>query len=488
MSIILKPSALKVKDDNGNYIGTNMFAAESTQEYLDAIETIGTQTQTAISTASTQAQSAMEAKAEQTIESIPEDYTELAGDVSELKADLNELHSDNSTKPYMIDGNLSYTEEKSYQMTLSDGYTTNSGGQTPTATSYMTSGFILNEDLPDTIDVYGLVTDGSISAVVNMTTAEPPAYSGWKWGNLPTSFMTKHDGYVTIDITYARTHSSKGLAFNFVASAEDKSIRYFDQITNTVKRLKWLNINRVIVDGNGNGDYLTIQEAVDAVVDGDEIVIMPGTYEESVNTGTKYVYLHGMGANVTKIVNHTGDYNTPPLWMCKGIVEGLTIFAEKTVEVSPSRYSYGIHLDSHWGNDINMRSMLIKNCIIKSDFAGPIGCGVIDGSKINIVNTLIISTGITNQAVSAFQIHGDSSTVGNADIIIENSKFSAPLNGGGHGILFSNGGNNTGTVFNLMVNNSVLSSFYNNCGDLLNINNLSYNNNIQALNLAPTIN
>lgn len=98
MSIILKPSALKVKDDNGNYIGTNMFAAESTQEYLDAIETIGTQTQTAISTASTQAQSAMEAKAEQTIESIPDDYTELAGDVTELKADLTELEDDLNDK------------------------------------------------------------------------------------------------------------------------------------------------------------------------------------------------------------------------------------------------------------------------------------------------------------------------------------------------------------------------------------------------------
>lgn len=99
MPIILKPSALKVKDDNGNYIGMNMFAAESTQEYLDAIETIGTQTQTAISSASTQAQAAMEAKAEQTIESIPEDYTELAGDVTELKADLNQIIVDNKVIP-----------------------------------------------------------------------------------------------------------------------------------------------------------------------------------------------------------------------------------------------------------------------------------------------------------------------------------------------------------------------------------------------------
>lgn len=412
----------------------------------------------------------------------------VTGDkIGELRSAFDALTADNGITSNMIDGEKSRGTETEYPITLVEGYTTNSGGHASPSTSYVTSGFLLNADLPDTIDVYGLVSDGSISAVVNQTTADPPAYSGWKWSNLPTSFMTKHDGYVTIDISYARTHSSKALAFNFAASATDKSIKYIDTVTNTTKRLKWLYINRIVVDANGNGDYTTIQGAVDAASEGDEIVIMPGTYEESVNTGSKYVYLHGMGANVTRIVNHTGDYNTPPLWMCKGIIEGLTIYAEKTVSVSPTRYSYGLHLDSHWGTDVNMRSLLIKDCIIKSDFAGPIGCGVVSGSKIKLENTILISTGETSVDVSAFQIHGDSSNEGAAEIVIENSVLIAPTTGNAHGLLFSNGGTNTGTTFDLRVNNSMLKSFYNNCGDLLTVNAASFGNNITALNIAPVV-
>lgn len=67
MSIFLRPSSLKVKDANGNYIDTNIFAQESTQEYLNAIE----------------------AKGEETIASIPQDYTNLNNEVSNVKADLN---------------------------------------------------------------------------------------------------------------------------------------------------------------------------------------------------------------------------------------------------------------------------------------------------------------------------------------------------------------------------------------------------------------
>lgn len=432
------------------------------------------------------AAAASEAAAREVKESIPADYTALSEEVSDLKSHIEQIYSDNSIKSNMIDGELEHTEEKSYPVTLNAGYTTNSGTTATSATSYVTTGFLLNENLPDSIDVYGLVSDNSLSAVVNQTTATPPAYSGWKWSSLPASFMVKHDDYVTIDIAYARTHSSKGLAFNFAANAVDKSIKYIDTVTNTVKRLKWVNNNRVVVDANGNGDYTTIQEAIDAVADGDEIVILPGIYNESVNTGYKYVYLHGMGANVTKIINNSGDYNTPPLWMCKGIIEGLTIYAEKTESVSPARYSYALHLDSHWGTDADMRSLLIKNCIIKSDFAGPIGCGVIDGCKVTIENSIIISTGITNDAVTAFQIHGNEQGTGSAEFIIKNTILQAPTTSNAKGILFSNGGSshNVGTTFDLLIINSVMTGFYNNCGDLLTINHMSYGNNVIPLNIA----
>jgi len=34
----------------------------------------------------------------------------------------------------------------------------------------------------------------------------------------------------------------------------------------------------IYVDANGTGDYPTIQAAIDAAFDGDEVVIVPGTY------------------------------------------------------------------------------------------------------------------------------------------------------------------------------------------------------------------
>ena len=71
MSIFLRPSSMKIKDANGNYIDTNIFAQESTQEYLDAIE----------------------AKGEETIASIPQDYTNLSNEVSNVKGNLHSRYS-----------------------------------------------------------------------------------------------------------------------------------------------------------------------------------------------------------------------------------------------------------------------------------------------------------------------------------------------------------------------------------------------------------
>ena len=70
MSIFLRPSSLKVKDANGNYRDTNIFAQKSTQEYLDAIE----------------------AKGEETLASIPQDYTNLSNEVSNVKAELTQVN------------------------------------------------------------------------------------------------------------------------------------------------------------------------------------------------------------------------------------------------------------------------------------------------------------------------------------------------------------------------------------------------------------
>lgn len=77
MPITIKTGTLKYKKSDGTYNGFNAIAQESTDQQLADIYAAGTAEVGAVT-----------AKGEEVLESIPEDYTELAGDVSELKSAL----------------------------------------------------------------------------------------------------------------------------------------------------------------------------------------------------------------------------------------------------------------------------------------------------------------------------------------------------------------------------------------------------------------
>ena len=63
----------------------------------------------------------------------------------------------------------------------------------------------------------------------------------------------------------------------------------------------------LIVDTSGSGDYTSIQDALDASSDGTKIVVLPGTYTESI-TVSKEINLEGQGNNT--IINGTVAFNT----------------------------------------------------------------------------------------------------------------------------------------------------------------------------------
>ena len=71
MSIYLKPNELKIKNGQGQYIGLNIAAEGSVQDYLDAIE----------------------AKGLETIDNIPSDYTTLSEEVDDLGDEISLLKS-----------------------------------------------------------------------------------------------------------------------------------------------------------------------------------------------------------------------------------------------------------------------------------------------------------------------------------------------------------------------------------------------------------
>jgi hypothetical protein len=53
-------------------------------------------------------------------------------------------------------------------------------------------------------------------------------------------------------------------------------------------------------------DYASIQAAIDAAVDGDEIVVAAGTYKEAIDFKGKAVHLHSLDGPETTIINATG--------------------------------------------------------------------------------------------------------------------------------------------------------------------------------------
>lgn len=85
MPITIKSTEIKVKGPNG-YIPLDTFAEESSAEKIAAINT-----------AATQKIAAIETKGQETLESIPNDYTELTQQVSALKSDVDEFYMKKST-------------------------------------------------------------------------------------------------------------------------------------------------------------------------------------------------------------------------------------------------------------------------------------------------------------------------------------------------------------------------------------------------------
>ena len=119
-------------------------------------------------------------------------------------------------------------------------------------------------------------------------------------------------------------------------------------------------------------DFPTIQYAVDAAVDGDEIIVAPGTYtstdDEVVDMRGKEIWLHSSGgADVTiidgedsrRVINCTND-ETP-----NTIIEGFKI-------------TRGTHEHSGAGINCNSSNPSIKSCIFENNHAMQYGGGGIN--------------------------------------------------------------------------------------------------------------
>lgn len=437
----------------------------------------------AVEKAETAATSAEQSKtAAQTVaESIPADYSKLSNDVSGLKRDVDNLSSDDAIKSNMIDGRGSHRQTTFIPYEKIENSVINNSGTQSSVIECDNTQLINLEKYPSIIRVFNIYQGANWAAVVGKK--KDGTFAGWKYSSLPSSFCTKYDNYVEINIDYLKNADLwESLGFNMLHGS-DLRMEYDTEILADKKKLEWLIIpHRFIVDKNGRGDYVTIQDAVNNANNGDEIIVLEGEYEEAVDLGTKKLHLHGLNASNTIIWNDTGAYATPPIEIGHGLIENLTFYSKKDPNKDYSeitRKSYAVHLDQRWGS--GTKSVVFKNCVFIGEHTTPIGCGVVDDVNIEMYDCVADATSLNNG--NAFQIHGSSTGTGNANIILNGCTFKNGSIGNGNGILLSNGGAayNKGTTITIKANNCY-GSFYNNVGDLLILDSSSFGNSDSKLN------
>lgn len=214
-----------------------------------------------------------------------------------------------------------------------------------------------------------------------------------------------------------------------------------------------LHKNIIVVDCDGNGDFLTINEALKNISDSVDrkytLVIMPGEYIESVKLIGRYVTLYGVNRDECVIKTYTNDYHNPPIDLSTNShIYNLTIIADENEDTTTSSLNaYAIHFDiAGRGYNINDSKYQgisrIKNCnlISKNYMALGIGSGnkqhlIIEDCDIYSTKTSTITlhsylpSGATNQKVTFnnCKIHTDAN---NGVITIYDANWKPGLNGG----------------------------------------------------------
>lgn len=137
------------------------------------------------------------------------------------------------------------------------------------------------------------------------------------------------------------------------------------------------------VDCAAGGDYLTIQEAVDAAASGDTILVAACVYEEEVSVIGKHVTIVGGGSDVTEITTATTGYaltfdgfpsSAPPSYLTDihvshGAPPGRALrIASHTVVMERCRVDQGMGLGSQYGGAAE-----ISDCVIDELSVGGIG-------------------------------------------------------------------------------------------------------------------
>ena len=147
---------------------------------------------------------------------------------------------------------------------------------------------------------------------------------------------------------------------------------------------------KIYIVSPNEGDFKSINEAVQIVPPGSVILIEKGVYNESIHAFNKEIHLIGEDRENCIIQNSTGSYETPPIEINKGSLRNLTFYAKEGTSTNERGWTdYSIHNDD---NSSYCASLIIDNCNFISEMNYSLGMGVRGGGIICWLETVILST------------------------------------------------------------------------------------------------
>ena len=245
-----------------------------------------------------------------------------------------------------------------------------------------------------------------IPAIIYLSGEEPIESNriSEQYGTQDTSYGGSIKKFVSIlDIPANATHA---IIQSYKRYSDDCGVTYSTSIKDEISRFKSL----IVVDANGNGDYSSLQEAINNVGDSASnpktILVMPGVYVMPTNYSrnnaqNRYLSIIGTDKNNCIVRNDVGFYVTgsnytdnSPLRLAGNVyVANLTIISTDSnypQDGATDRHkSYCIHLDMDAPEGAVCE---INNCVLVNDHFACIGYGLRTNYTIKIVNCELTST------------------------------------------------------------------------------------------------
>jgi hypothetical protein len=325
---------------------------------------------------------------------------------------------------------------------------------------------------------FNATDDNGVDGYMVTESATPPSPGSGGWNATPPgSYTFSGEGTKTLygwaKDTIGQVSSGLGDTVNVTLAADADTLDGLDSTDFALSDhnhdgiYQKLYNNVFIVSTDGNGDYTSIQEAIDAVspsvTDRYIIDIKPGTYTESV-TMKSYIHLQGSGSDLTVIQSDSISNYTVHLNNVNDVtISDLTLTGGARGVLSENSHNITIRDNEVTGNSSGIEANLsepgsttiVRNAVSGNDYDG-IACTGNPGASTH--DCYIHANSVKGNGASGINVGGDAVITVSGNTIIGNGSYGILAQGNSQITNNRITGNGSGSNEDVFVNSSTTSN------------------------------